>query len=130
MFTNRFRGSCGCGSRAGDAQRLAGLVADDGVELADGNRAGQGDIIITRRNERRLSTGRGWVKNGHHWVVTAHYLDGAVTVNRACIPVALASSTLPVWYVAEHLDLGTPSPHTAPVAPPSKQRTSSSARHR
>ena len=92
-------------ARARNDRVLAGLVADTGVTLADGNRAGQGDIVITRRNERRLSTGRGWVKNGDRWVVTACHLDGAVSVRRAG-STWHPTVTLPAWYAAEHLDLG------------------------
>ncbi len=92
-------------ARARNDRVLAGLVADTGVTLADGNRAGQGDIVITRRNERRLSTGRGWVKNGDRWIVTACHLDGAVSVRRAG-STWHGTVTLPAWYVAEHLDLG------------------------
>lgn len=92
-------------ARARNDRVLAGLVADTGVMLADGNRAGQGDIVITRRNERRLSTGRGWVKNGDRWVVTACHLDGAVSLRRAGSSWH-GTVTLPAWYVAEHLDLG------------------------
>ena len=44
-----------------------GLVSSgaDGVELHDGNHAGVGDWIVTRRNNRRLSLNRGrdWVRN-------------------------------------------------------------------
>lgn len=92
-------------ARARNDRVLAGDVADDGVTLADGNRAGRGDLVITRRNDRRLAVGRGWVKNGDRWIVTAHHLDGAVTVRRAG-RVWPGNVTLPAWYVAEHLDLG------------------------
>lgn len=92
-------------ARARNDRVLAGLVADTGVALADGNRAGEGDLVITRRNERRLSTGRGWVKNGDRWVVTACHLDGAVSLRRAG-STWHGTVTLPAWYVAEHLDLG------------------------
>jgi conjugative relaxase-like TrwC/TraI family protein len=92
-------------ARARNDRVLAGLVADDGFELADGNRAGQGDIVITRRNDRRLNVGRGWVKNGDRWIITSHHLDGAVTVRRAGSPWP-GTVTLPAWYAAEHLDLG------------------------
>ena len=41
------------------------------VRLADGNEASVGDVIITRRNDRRLRlTATDWVKNGDRWTVT------------------------------------------------------------
>jgi hypothetical protein len=41
------------------------------VVLRDGNLAGTGDWILTRSNDRRLTTssGRDWVKNGDAWLV-------------------------------------------------------------
>ncbi|MGH9076470.1 MAG: AAA family ATPase [Acidimicrobiales bacterium] len=42
----------------------AGAVADDGLAIADGQRVGVGDEVITRSNNRLLVTGRRWVKNG------------------------------------------------------------------
>src|SRR5699024_8227152 len=49
----------------------AGEVEPGGVTLADGTSAGRGDEIITRRNDRRLSTanGKDFVKNGDTWTV-------------------------------------------------------------
>ncbi len=41
----------------------------DGVGIADGTTAGVGDVIVTRLNQRALTTGRGWVKNGDDWIV-------------------------------------------------------------
>ena len=32
---------------------------------------GVGDVVVTRHNQRALVTGRGWVKNGDDWIVTA-----------------------------------------------------------
>jgi hypothetical protein len=40
------------------------------VRLADGNWASVGDVIITRRNDRRLRlTATDWVKNGDRWTI-------------------------------------------------------------
>jgi AAA domain len=51
------------------------------VELADGNRASAGDVIITRRNDRRLRiTATDWVKNGDRWTVLHVAQDGALKV--------------------------------------------------
>jgi conjugative relaxase-like TrwC/TraI family protein len=76
------------------------------VNLADGTRASTGDLVITRRNDRHLSTMRGgWVRNGDRWRVTSVGRDGSMTV--LGVGVALgATVTLPAAYVAEHLDLG------------------------
>ena len=41
------------------AARLAGQTPTAQVELADGNQASAGDVIITRRNDRRLTSGSG-----------------------------------------------------------------------
>ncbi|WP_415855392.1 MobF family relaxase [Sinomonas sp. G460-2] len=75
------------------------------VELDDGTRAGVGDIVITRRNDRRLRNGRDWVRNGEYWTVTAVRGDGSVTVRRAGRRFG-GAIVLPASYVAEHLDLG------------------------
>jgi len=76
------------------------------VELRDGTRASVGDLIITRRNHRRLRALRGgWVKNGDRWRVTEVLADGSVTAQRLGIRFG-ASVVLPAGYVAEHVDLG------------------------
>jgi AAA domain len=50
--------------------RLAGGAPDRQVELADGNRASAGDLIITRSNDRRLRmSATDWVKNGDRWTI-------------------------------------------------------------
>jgi hypothetical protein len=56
------------------ADRLAALgeLAGREVALADGTRAGTGDPIITRANQRQLPiTVTDWVKNGDRWTVRA-----------------------------------------------------------
>jgi conjugative relaxase-like TrwC/TraI family protein len=75
------------------------------VELHDGTRAATGDTVVTRRNDRRLRAGRGWVRNGDRWTVTEVRDDGSVTLRRAGRRWG-ASVVLPADYVAEHLDLG------------------------
>jgi hypothetical protein len=52
------------------ADRIAGGDPAGSIEvnLADGTRASMGDLVITRRNDRRLSTvPGGWVRNGDRW---------------------------------------------------------------
>ncbi len=92
-------------SRARDDLILAGEVAGEGVLLRDGNRAGAGDLVISRENDRRLSTGRGWVKNGDRWRVLASHDDGSLTVRRAGSRFA-STIVLPAAYVAASIDLG------------------------
>jgi len=75
------------------------------VALQDGSRAAVGDSVITRRNDRRLRAGRGWVRNGDRWTVTEVRDDGSLTLRRADRKWG-ASVVLPAGYVAEHLDLG------------------------
>ena len=85
------------------AARLAGHQPALEIDLADGNRASVGDLIITRRNDRRLTTGRDWVRNGDRWTITALTPDGgiAATHRRTGKPV-----TLPAGYVREAVELG------------------------
>nr|WP_228266179.1 AAA family ATPase [Microlunatus elymi] len=83
---------------------LAGRVAVDGVALRDGNVAGVGDHVATRRNERLLTVhgGRDWVKNGDSWLVERVLEDGALTVahrrHRGRV-------TLSAEYVHAHVEL-------------------------
>lgn len=92
-------------TRARTERILAGDVALDGVKLHDGNEASRGDLIITRRNDRRLSLGRGWVKNGDRWHVTQAHDDGSLTVRRAHSRWR-TTIILPSAYVADQVDLG------------------------
>ena len=85
---------------------LAGQVAVDGVALHDGTVAGQGDTIVTRENDRRLSTGKGWVKNGDAWTVIESHKDGSLTGQRPGSHGRHGRVTLPAEYVAEHVELG------------------------
>lgn len=85
---------------------LAGTVrGPHEIELHDGTRAATGDTVITRRNDRRLRAGRGWVRNGDRWTVTEVRDDGSVILRRAGHRWG-ASVVLPADYAAEHLDLG------------------------
>jgi conjugative relaxase-like TrwC/TraI family protein len=76
------------------------------VRLADGLHASAGDVVITRRNDRRPRTRNGsWVRNGDRWTLVEVRDDGSVVVRR---PEAKYGNTivLPAAYAAEHLDLG------------------------
>lgn len=73
------------------------------VALQGDARAGVGDLIITRKNDRRLHTPRGWVRNGDRWTVTDIRDDGSLTARRAD---SRGTVTLPAGYVSDHVDLG------------------------
>ena len=86
----------------------AGRVEADGVRLQDRTTAGVGDLVVTRLNDRRLSTGRTWVKNGDRWQVTRRYDDGSLAVRRlgrGDQPHGKAL-VLPAKYVRAELELG------------------------
>jgi conjugative relaxase-like TrwC/TraI family protein len=90
------------------ADRIAGGDPAGSIEvnLADGSRASVGDLVVTRRNDRRLHTvNGGWVRNGDRWCVTHVNDDGSITVTRAGTGNS-GSVALPAAYVAEHVDLG------------------------
>ncbi|HZC53366.1 MAG TPA: MobF family relaxase [Mycobacterium sp.] len=91
-------------NRRARADRIAaGEVAERGLTVADASVAGVGDRVVTRRNDRRLSTGRRWVKNGDAWIVSAIGHDGAMTVKRAN---GSGEVVLPAAYAREHVELG------------------------
>lgn len=86
----------------------AGTVEAEGLVLHDGTRAGVGDLVVTRRNERRLSFGASWVKNGDRWQVTHRHQDGSLTVRRLGRGERPRGRgiVLPAAYVNEEVELG------------------------
>ncbi|MFB8229436.1 MobF family relaxase [Cellulosimicrobium sp. NPDC055967] len=89
------------------AERIRSGLTSAGrdVVLHDDARASAGDVIVTRRNDRRLRTGpTGWVRNGDRWTVTHVRLDGVLEVRPE--GRLRGSVVLPAGYVAEHVDLG------------------------
>jgi hypothetical protein len=61
--------------------RLAGSTPGREVELVDGNAASVGDLIITRRNDRRLHiTATDWVKNGDRSTILNLTRTGGLSV--------------------------------------------------
>ena len=72
------------------------------LSIADGQRAGVGDEIVTRQNNRLLTTGKSWVKNGDRFVVAATKPDGSMAVRRVS---GNAEVVLPADYVAQHVEL-------------------------
>lgn len=93
-------------TRAHASGILAGTVSRDGVVLHDGLTAGVGDRIVTRHNNRRLTTTHGHVRNGNLWDITAIGRDGSVRARPAGGPADAATIRLPMSYVAEHVELG------------------------
>jgi AAA domain len=84
--------------------RLAGSTPDWQVELADGNPGSVGDLIITRRNDRRLRiTATDWVKNGDRWTILNLGRTGGLTARHIRNGRMIR---LPAGYVQEAVELG------------------------
>jgi conjugative relaxase-like TrwC/TraI family protein len=96
--------------RAHQDRVTAGLVEPaTEVPAADGVPVGVGDIVLTRRNDRRLLTSGGQhVRNGDRWTITATHPDGAVTALRddSGRRAGAERVLLPAAYVRDHLELG------------------------
>ena len=85
-------------------QRLDGASCGREVQLADGNRASTGDVIITRRNDRRLRISpTDWVKNGDRWTVLNVSRTGDLKVRHTQNGRTV---TLPAHYVRSVTELG------------------------
>ncbi|WP_456237932.1 MobF family relaxase [Microbacterium pygmaeum] len=85
---------------------LSGVVdATAEASLRDESAASVGDVVITRKNDRRLRSGRDWVRNGARWQVVAVRRDGSLRVQNADRAGARPLS-LPAEYVAKNVDLG------------------------
>lgn len=87
------------------ADRLS-MTAAEGLEvdLADGNRASVGEVIVTRRNSRKLVLSRSnWVKNGDRWRVERILSDGSLEARHLELGRTVE---LPPDYVAQHVQLG------------------------
>jgi hypothetical protein len=91
------------GERARNALIDAGHVHDGPtVQLSD-NVASVGDHIVTRRNDRRLTTAEGsWVVNGQTWTLTAVHPNGDAEVSRHGDGATLR---LPADYLTRHAHL-------------------------
>jgi len=92
-------------ARARRARVDAGDVDDGGVPLRTGAKASRGDLVVTRRNDRKLSVhdGRDWVKNGDLWTVAKVRSDGSLVVRHSEHGAKVA---LPAEYVSDHVELG------------------------
>jgi hypothetical protein len=84
--------------------RRAGAAPGRQVELADGNRASVGDLIITRRNDRSLCvSATDWVKNGDRWIILHLTSTGGVRVRHVRNGRTV---TLPHDYLGAFVELG------------------------
>jgi conjugative relaxase-like TrwC/TraI family protein len=85
------------------AERVAsGVVVEEGVNVAGAMTAGVNDHVVTRENDRRITTGARWVKNGDMWIVSATHADGSMTLTRFS---GRGTVNLPASYVAENVEL-------------------------
>jgi conjugative relaxase-like TrwC/TraI family protein len=89
-------------ARAQADRMVAGAVSGDGAMLSGGATAGIGDQVVTRQNNRRLSTGKHWVHNGDQWRVTGSHDDGSLTLQRRN---GSGQVHVPADYVREHVEL-------------------------
>jgi len=88
------------------SDRLAayqGLLGRE-VALRNGAAASVGDVITTRRNDRRLViTANDWVRNGNRFTICDVHPDGSLRVRHRGTARVI---TLPADYVARDVDLG------------------------
>jgi conjugative relaxase-like TrwC/TraI family protein len=89
-------------ARARNDRVASGVVIEEGVDVAGAMTAGVNDLVVTRENNRRLTTDSGWVKNGDVWTVSVTHEDGSMTVTRVN---GHGSVVLPAKYVAENVEL-------------------------
>jgi conjugative relaxase-like TrwC/TraI family protein len=95
-------------NRRARADRVAaGQVTEAGLAVTGGV-AGVGDRVVTRLNNRRLTTGKRWVKNGDLWTVTRVNKDGSMAVTREGGRRRRGAGTvvLPADYVQHRVELG------------------------
>ena len=80
------------------------LDSDTATRIAGGEHAHIGDVVATRRNDRRLTTTAGEpVRNRDTWTVTGIGDDGSLTVSHQG---GHGDVTLPADYAREHVRLG------------------------
>lgn len=83
---------------------LGSALDTGGVPLADGAIGHVGDVVITRRNDRRLRlSSTDWVKNGDRWNITKIAPDGSLTL---CHSRTRRNTVAPAHYVRESVELG------------------------
>jgi conjugative relaxase-like TrwC/TraI family protein len=79
-----------------------GTVSGAELPIADGQMAGVGDEVVSRHNNRLVTTGRTWVKNGDRWIVSSTNPDGSLTLRRAN---GSGEVVLSADYVTQHVEL-------------------------
>ncbi|CAN5493614.1 hypothetical protein BH23ACT9_BH23ACT9_25520 [soil metagenome] len=73
------------------------------LRLHDGSLASPGDSIVTRRNNRRITSPSGrWVRNGDRWAIAFIHPDGSITATGS----GGGRIRLPADYTAAHVELG------------------------
>ena len=86
------------------ARRARGELGPVAASIAEGATASVADIVVTRRNDRTLTTDKGQpVRNRDRWSVTAVRPDGALTVSHLG---RHGTVTLPAEYVRTQVQLG------------------------
>jgi DNA primase catalytic core len=88
------------------ADRIPSLGEKPGreVTLGDGTQASVGDVVVTRRNDRRLIiSGSDWVRNGDRWTIRTVHGDGSLTVQHHPLRRLVK---LPADYVRDQVRLG------------------------
>lgn len=93
-------------ARAQTYRLATGQINDGpGATLRDGLTAHAGDVLVTRKNNRRLglNQGKDFVKNNDVWTVTAVHEDGGLSVKHQGHGGAI---TLPAAYVQQSTMLG------------------------
>lgn len=86
---------------------MTGLLDGSGLRLTtpSGDRLHIGDEIVTRRNQRTITTtAHHSIKNRDRWTITAIGSDGSIHANR--IDKLTESVRLPAHYVQQHVQLG------------------------
>ena len=85
-------------------QRRDEIGVGGGVEIGGGQHAYIGDVVVTRRNDRTLTTTRGdTVRNRDRWTVAATHPDGTITVTAES---GRGQIRLPADYTVAHVRLG------------------------
>ncbi|HEY4632774.1 MAG TPA: hypothetical protein VIH00_02570, partial [Candidatus Limnocylindrales bacterium] len=85
-------------------QRARGQLGPVAARIADRGTAAAGDIVVTRRNDRSLTTDHGEpVRNRERWTVAAVHDDGALTISHLR---RHGTVTIPAEYVRSHVQLG------------------------
>ncbi len=84
-------------------------MREDGIALADDTTGGRGDLVVTRRNDRRLTYDdngtSAHVRNGTLWRIENAHPDGSIEVT-APTGATGAQIRLPAEYVRDHVELG------------------------